>query len=270
MRVGIFFGGRSREREVSFAGGRTVYDLLDKSLFSPVPVFVDSLGNFILLDWQYLYKGSIRDFYPPVTALARFSSVYQVYIESLRLDPDEQDALITQIGRKISPADFGNLMDFAFLALHGPHGEDGSIQGLLEFYNIPYSGSGILPSAIGIDKAIQKSLMKGMGLLVADALVIQRQQWMEDRKAVMESVLKNCPLPFVVKSSTQGSSIGVSIVREWDEAKVEETINRSFFIRTVRKDEWAGLTEEQKKIFVQDICDIYMGSGAPFRFGRNK
>src|SRR5688572_12059037 len=113
MRIGIFFGGRSREREVSFAGGRTVYDLLDKSLFSPVPIFVDSLGNFIHLEWQYLYKGSIRDFYPPVSALSRFSSQYQVYIESLRLPEDELNSYIHSIGRKVSPEEFSGLMDFA-------------------------------------------------------------------------------------------------------------------------------------------------------------
>jgi D-alanine-D-alanine ligase-like ATP-grasp enzyme len=68
MKVGIFFGGNSREREVSFAGGRTVYDNLDKTLFEAIPIFVDSFNNFILLDWHYIYKGSIRDFYPPVSA----------------------------------------------------------------------------------------------------------------------------------------------------------------------------------------------------------
>ena len=65
IKVGIFFGGNSREREVSFAGGRTVYDNLDKSLFEAIPIFVDSFNNFILLDWKYIYKGSIRDFYVP-------------------------------------------------------------------------------------------------------------------------------------------------------------------------------------------------------------
>ena len=69
MRIGIIFGGQSREREISFAGGRTVYDNLNKSLFTPVPIFIDSLGNFILLDWQYLYKGTIRDFYPSAETL---------------------------------------------------------------------------------------------------------------------------------------------------------------------------------------------------------
>ena len=65
IKVGIFFGGQSREREVSFAGGRTVYDSLNKELFEAIPIFVDSFGNFCLLNWEHVYKGSIRDFYPP-------------------------------------------------------------------------------------------------------------------------------------------------------------------------------------------------------------
>src|SRR5690606_11083514 len=160
MKVGIFFGGQSREREISFAGGRTVYDNLNKTLFEPVPIFVDSIGNFILLNWEYVYKGTIRDFYPPAEFLPDSPNYFQLYIESLGdLDEDTLARLIRKVGRKISPEEFASLMDFAFLALHGPYGEDGNIQGLLEWYNIPYSGSGILPSAIGVDKIVQRTLL---------------------------------------------------------------------------------------------------------------
>src|SRR4028119_322567 len=97
MKIGIFFGGQSREREISFAGGRTVYDNLDKALFEAVPVFVDSRGNFILLDWHYIYKGTIRDFYPPVSALPASGLPVQVYLESLgELSLEEQDRIIAE------------------------------------------------------------------------------------------------------------------------------------------------------------------------------
>src|SRR5215204_1097801 len=99
VRVGIIFGGTSREREISFAGGRTVYDNLNKSLFEAVPVFVDSFGNFILLNWEFIYKGSIRDFYPPVESLSPSPNGFQVYSESLgELDAQQQDILIGKIG----------------------------------------------------------------------------------------------------------------------------------------------------------------------------
>src|SRR5204862_6616502 len=95
LRVGIIFGGMSKEREISFAGGRTVFDNLNKSLFEVVPVFVDSFGNFILLDWEYIYKGSIRDFYPPVEFLPPSQNEFQVYAESLgELNRQQEDELI--------------------------------------------------------------------------------------------------------------------------------------------------------------------------------
>ena len=86
LRIGIFFGGASREREVSFAGGRTVYDNLNKDLFEAVPLFVDPFGRFIKVDWQYVYKGSIRDFYPPAQFLPELPHGFQIYAESLNPD----------------------------------------------------------------------------------------------------------------------------------------------------------------------------------------
>src|ERR1043165_1074611 len=151
IRVGIIFGGFSKEREISFAGGRTVYDNLNKSLFEAVPVFVDSFGNFVLLNWEFIYKGSIRDFYPPVDSLPASVHGFQVYAESLGdLNAHQQDELIHKIGSRIDLHQLKEKIDFAFLCLHGTNGEDGRTQGLLEYLDIPYSGSGILSSAIGM------------------------------------------------------------------------------------------------------------------------
>ena len=98
-RIGIIFGGQSKEREISFAGGRTVYDNLNKALFEAIPVFVDSFGNFIELKWEFIYKGTIRDFYPPVEFLPA-NSRFQLYAENLGdLNSDQQNALIEKIGK---------------------------------------------------------------------------------------------------------------------------------------------------------------------------
>ena len=137
IKVGIFFGGQSREREVSFAGGRTVYDNLNKELFEAIPIFVDSFGNFCLLNWEHVYKGSIRDFYPPtflhletqrINCLPELPHGFQVYSESLEnLENNriEQLKLLKEIGNPIEAHEFLYYFDFAFLALHGTHGEDG-------------------------------------------------------------------------------------------------------------------------------------------------
>ena len=149
LKVGIIFGGRSKEREISFAGGRTVYDNLNKSIFEAIPLFVDSFGNFVLLDWQFVYKGTIRDFYPPVEFLPETNTEFQYYAENLgELNDKQQEELISKIGRKVRVDELKGMIDFAFLCLHGPYGEDGRIQGLFEYLTIPYSGSGILPSSI--------------------------------------------------------------------------------------------------------------------------
>src|SRR5665213_418237 len=102
IKIGIIFGGRSREREVSFAGGRTVYDNLNKSIFEPVPIFVDSFGNFVFLNWEHIYKGCLRDFYPPIDSVPITPHEFQIYAESLgNLNDEQQEELINKIGKRI-------------------------------------------------------------------------------------------------------------------------------------------------------------------------
>jgi len=266
MKVGIIFGGPSREREISFAGGRTVYDNLDKALFEAVPVFVDSLGNFILLDWQYIYKGTIRDFYPPVEALPETEHDLQIYMESLgELSIAQQDAIIAKAGKRLLPHEFKRYFDFAFLALHGPYGEDGSIQGLLEWYHIPYSGSGILPSAIGIDKAAQKEMLRQHGFPTPDYRIIPYSDWSDrsQRESIYKQLVAELGLPLVLKAPHQGSSIGVSIIKEDDFAQFEAGVERSFFTKTIQKTQWLGMSEEKQLGSMKQLVDIREGIGMP-------
>lgn len=266
MRVGIFFGGQSREREISFAGGRTVYDNLNKNLFEAVPVFVDSLGNFIHLDWQYIYKGTIRDFYPPFSVLPNSPNSFQIYIESLDKLSDEQlQSLIKEVGKKIQPEQFSDLMDFAFLALHGPYGEDGNIQGLLEWYGVPFSGSGILPSAIGINKVVQKSLMKNAGFKGPEFIYLSKKEWKLTKKPqdLFNKFSNTLGLPFVVKAPYQGSSIGITVVSENNTALFTKAVNKAFFIQEITKEEWTSKSEETQIQFVRMLVDIREGIGMP-------
>ncbi len=266
MRVGIFFGGQSREREISFAGGRTVYDNLDKSIFEPVLIFVDSLGNFIELDWKYIYQGTIRDFYPPVDFTPSSPNGFQIYIESLgQHDRAYMDALIGQVGKRLEPSELSSKMDIAFLALHGPYGEDGNLQGLLEWYNIPYTGAGILPSAIGISKSVQKELLKANHFSTPDYDIISRDQWNGgDRSKLIKAWVDRLGLPLVIKAPNQGSSIGVSIVKEISDVK--EAVNRAFFNKVIDLSSWSNLSIIQKKHQIADLVDIRQGIGMPVYF----
>ena len=270
MKVGILFGGRSREREISFAGGRTVYDNLDKSLFEAVPIFVDSFGNFTLLDWQYVYKGSIRDFYPPAHFLPPSPNGFQIYAESLEFGwKKEQFDLLQKIGTAIAPEELPLLIDFAFLTLHGAYGEDGSIQGLLQYLDIPYTASGILPSAIGMNKAFQKSMMQGGGFNIPTFWRTKKEKWLQiaaNETVVQfhfEEVKAKVGLPMVIKAANQGSSIGAMILTEDSWETFAENMNRAFFMEDMSYERWTAMEEEAQIDFVRNLVDIRSGLGLP-------
>lgn len=265
MRVGIFFGGNSREREVSFAGGRTVYDNLDKNLFEAVPIFVDSFNNFILLDWHLIYKGSIRDFYPPVQALQAYPGNFSVYAESLDdAYADRGIQLAKALGKVIRPEDLHRHIDFAFLALHGSFGEDGTIQGLLEWQKIPYSGSGILPSALGMHKKIQKTWMQAAGFAGPKWKTISKTVWKStNHQSLHDEILANISLPFVVKPANQGSSVGVSVISTTSINDFINAINKSFFILILTKKEWQRKSDQDKLVFLQKLADVKEGISFP-------
>ena len=266
IRVGIVFGGFSREREISFAGGRTVYDNLNKSLYSAVPLFVDSFGNFILLDWEFIYKGSLRDFYPPVDALPASPGGFQIYAESLgNLSTEEQDKLIEKIGKRVSGEELRNLIDFAFLCLHGPYGEDGRIQGLFEFIGIPYSGSGILSSAIGINKAVQKKLMKSAGFDSPPFFSMLRNELhaISSYSDLASKIKDEIGTPCVIKPANQGSSIGVTILSDLKEENLRHAVESAFFIRRISSGEWNKLNLSSKTEFIRTLTDIREGIGIP-------
>ena len=260
------FGGLSREREISFAGGRTVYDNLNKSLFDAVPLFVDSFGNFVLLDWEYIYKGSIRDFYPPVEFLTDSPNEFQVYAESLgSLSDSEQEQLISSIGRKVSIGELPKLIDFAFLCLHGPNGEDGRIQGLFEYIGIPYSGSGILSSAIGINKATQKQLMKEVGFESPSFFALTRSEWKNETSVdnVLKKIKDEIRFPCVIKPANQGSSIGITILHNENLSELTQAINHAFFIDNISIADWKKMTSSQRVERIRNLTDIRSGIGIP-------
>ena len=296
IRIGIIFGGQSREREVSFAGGRTVYDNLDKSMFEAIPIFVDSFGGMVVLNWENVYKGSIRDFYPPQEFIPEIAMGFQVYAENLDAEtalrqvvPDKlekikaesqsesqmnlriqrafQFEMLQRIGDPISAEDLSLYIDFAFLALHGTPGEDGSIQGLLEWNNIPYSGSGILPSAIGINKSAQKYFQLTSGLFVNEFETLQSNVWLESSEQEKRNWFLHFNMKFggefVIKPAHQGSSLGVGILKDADYARFCHAIDLAFFRMQFNADDFKQLSESEQLENVKWLTDIRSGLGLP-------
>jgi len=267
IRVGVFFGGHSREREISFAGGRTVYDHLDRTFFEPIPIFVDSLGNFILLEWRYLYQSTIREFYPRITDIFEIP----LYIESLEpLHAVRQQEFIATIGKPLAPVDFLEYFDFVFLCLHGPYGEDGTIQGLLEWYQIPYSGAGVLPSALAINKVFQRKFFHDAGFVLPQSLTFTYNEWkhISDRQGFFDQAVALLGLPLVVKSSLQGSSIGVHIVESRELTSFITALHQAFFIEEISYARWKSYGLEDKKTWLTNLTDIREGIGFPLSIGK--
>lgn len=265
LRVGILFGGKSREREISFAGGRTVYDNLNKSLFEAIPLFVDSLGRITLLDWENIYKGTIRDFFPG-TQVNDGKKPYQIYADSLaEMTIESYKEIQTSVGRPVSLEELPELIDFAFLTLHGQFGEDGTIQGIMEWLNIPYSGSGIFPSAFGINKIRQRKMLDSNGFKGPRFVLISRKEWLQPGSisSLLDRVENQIGFPCVVKAPHQGSSIGVSIVDKANPENFNRALMKSFFLLPLTKSDWKNKTDSDRVVWINDLLDVRSGVGLP-------
>ena len=265
MRIGIFFGGPAREREISFAGGKTAMAHINKALFSPIPIFVDSLGNFILIHPELIFKESIREFFPPASYQ---TAPFSVYIESLAsLSPSEYEAILQEIGTRIRPEEFKEHIDFAFIAMHGPGAEDGSIQGLMEWYGIPYSGPGVLGSAIGIDKSKQNEWLKKSVGLDKKFFVLKRDDYEKyGRETLFEQIKKEIGIPFVAKAPHQGSSIGLAFVKKDSIEDFDQAIKKCLFISEIYRETWLTYSESDQVDLLQKMANLDEGIGFPVVF----
>ncbi|MCS7153172.1 MAG: D-alanine--D-alanine ligase [Bacteroidia bacterium] len=233
MRVGIFFGGASREREISYAGGRTVYDLLDRKKFQPVPIFLDSFHRMVRLHPRNLYYGMISDFFPPpdkVPTTVRFP----LYAEQL-FYPESSAYMqaLSQLGPILSWEALTKEIDVAFLVLHGLGGEDGSIQGVFEQLGIPYVGTGISSSAWGMDKAAQRTWLERHGFPVPRYVVFPRSFLWSSPTQIEAIVSEKVGFPCVVKHPWQGSTLGVKVCLS--QAELLSAVERCTFTWSVER-----------------------------------
>ena len=188
LRVGIISGGMSSEKEVSLNSGRNVFDNLDTELYEGKPIFMDEHGNLWVITWQLVSQNTTVDI-------------------SERLANE---------ARKISYEDLKKEIDFAFISLHGKYGDDGCIQGLLELLGIPYTGPGILASALGMDKHMQQTLLKAEGLSTPDSIIVHEREWMENKEDVKRRITEHFTFPVFTKPTREGSSVGVTGVKDED------------------------------------------------------
>jgi len=197
LRVGIIFGGKSAEHEVSLQSAKNVIAALDKKKYEPILIGIDKAGK-----WQ-LYERSkflLNDTNPKLIALNKKIG------KNAGLAPGYAYQLTSLSAHQLSSRG----VDVVFPVLHGTYGEDGTMQGLLKIMDVPFVGSSVLGSAVGMDKAIAKQLWRDAGIPIAKFLVHKN---FEKKKINFNKVVKELGVPFFVKPANAGSSVGVSKVK---------------------------------------------------------
>lgn len=196
LRVGIIFGGRSGEHEVSLRSARSVMDAIDKEKYEAVPIGITKEGHWLVGGDPMKVLAAKVD---PRLLKAPDTDVETRAVTVLA---EEEAALVPRAGSLSE-------LDVIFPVLHGPFGEDGTVQGLLELAGIPYVGAGVTGSAVGMDKTIFKDVMKAHGLPGVPYLCFKRKQWEARPKAVLDAVETELGYPVFTKPANLGSSVGI-------------------------------------------------------------
>jgi len=196
LRVAVIFGGRSGEHEVSLASATSIMQNLDPARYEVIPIGITKEGRWLLDGdpMKELQSGAAGTGDEP--ALLGPSSLNGAPARGI-------EASLSDRSRRLA-------VDVVFPVLHGPYGEDGTIQGLLEMAGVPYVGAGVLASATGMDKAIMKALFIQRGLPVVPHLVFLRREWERDRDGVLDRIEDTIGFPCFTKPANLGSSVGVS------------------------------------------------------------
>jgi len=221
LRVGVLFGGRSGEHEVSLLSAASVVDAIDKSKYEVVPIGISKEGRWLTAgDAEALLHGKPPDeskhlragdpeATPGAAVLASGEAVVvppePVHRGSTSLTPFQGEAATLR-----RASDRAINVDVIFPVLHGTFGEDGTIQGLLELADIAYVGAGVLGSAAGMDKDIMKALFRSAGLPIVRHVTILRSEWHADHKKTEGKIDKRLKYPVFVKPANLGSSVGIS------------------------------------------------------------
>jgi D-alanine-D-alanine ligase len=222
LRVGILFGGRSGEHEVSLLSAASVLKAIDRTKFEVLPIGITKQGRWLTAkDAEKLLRGEhaedsrsaqLRAGDPEATAPAAVLASGEAVVvppepkqSGSAMVPFQSDSALLR-----RASDRAINVDIIFPVLHGTFGEDGTIQGLLELADIPYVGAGVLGSAAGMDKDVMKSLFKAVGLPIVKHVTVLRSGWEDRPKQIQKLVEENLKYPVFVKPANLGSSVGIS------------------------------------------------------------
>ena len=218
VRVGVIYGGRSSEHEVSLASAAAVMANLDPDRYDALPIYIHRDGHWSLAE-RTPTSSSAADVIDQSRSQPDEPSTAPAHSVHLVSHPGEETLLTIQ--REGAPSSVGTsatvkglTLDVVFPVLHGPYGEDGTLQGLLELSDVPYVGAGVFASAAAMDKTVAKVLFESHQLPVVEYAVVSGQDWEDRRTATLDRLVERLTFPMFVKPANLGSSVGISKVSD--------------------------------------------------------
>lgn len=207
LRVGVLCGGRSSEHSISCLSGASLLAAIDREKFEPIPLGITQEGKWVSLEGISEKIAIIDGKLPVVPADAPAVTVNSdgIFVAGKNLD-----------------------VDVMFPVLHGPYGEDGTVQGLLEMFDIPYVGAGVLASAVGMDKATCKRLFMEAGIPTVEFDLFYWSEWQSHKSEITKRLAAEFTLPIFLKPSRAGSSNGISKVKSWSELEAAVALAKDF------------------------------------------
>ena len=213
LRVGVVFGGRSGEHEVSLASAASVIAALEERGHTVVPIGIARNGRWVVGgDPMRALAAEARVALPSNDADGAVKKALANRAEAAE-SAAVQGLVRTEPAGSL-PFELRQGLDVVVIMLHGPYGEDGTIQGLFELADVPYVGAGVLASAVGMDKAMMKAVFQAHGLPIIEYLVVTRPEWCQAPDRIAARVAETVGFPCFVKPVNLGSSVGISKVRE--------------------------------------------------------
>jgi D-alanine-D-alanine ligase len=246
LRIGVLFGGRSGEHEVSLASAASVIRALDPEKYEAVPIGISKDGRWLV------GTGSLKMLAEVLKSGDR-----------VVLPPDPSAASLVPLGPAAGQPSVS--VDVVFPVLHGTFGEDGTVQGLLELAGLPYVGAGVLASAVGMDKDVQKRLFEQAGLPIVPFLAIRRSEWEHERTKVLKAIKKKFRFPIFVKPATLGSSVGMTRVKTAREIPAAMDLAAEFALKIIVERGVAGREIEVSVLGNHELSASIPGEIVPHR-----
>lgn len=248
LRIGVIFGSRSVEHEVSIVTAQQVMEAINKNKYEIVPIYITKEGHWFTGE-KLLELESFKD----LPSLVSDS-------ERAYISPDPSVKSLVMVSKKWFRKTSIKEIDVAFPLVHGTYGEDGTLQGLLELANIPYIGAGVLGSAIGMDKIAMKALFRENQLPIVKYIWFLRSEWKNKQEKIITKIETNLKYPFFVKPANLGSSIGISKAKNREDLVQALDVASHYDRRLIVEESLEGCIEINCSVFgneepIPSVCE---------------